>query len=95
MNKSKSNGYKLAKRFMNSKDIFKVLKNLIKVGYAYEIVETDIDDPNYKHGYLKHIVVKYIGNDNMSVLPLYVFYKDRQTTTDNDFKQEIQVRYHY
>jgi hypothetical protein len=91
----RNDGYKLARRFMNSKDIFKVVKNLVKVGYSCEIVNTDKDDPNFNFGFVKNILVKYVGNDNKSILPLYVFYKDKQQEHDNDFKQEVQVRYHY
>jgi hypothetical protein len=87
-------GYKLAKRFMNSKDIFKVVKNLIKVGYSCSVVKTDKDDPNYKHGYINHILVKYVGSDNKSILPLYVFFKDKQPETQNDFRQYVQIRYY-
>jgi hypothetical protein len=68
---------------------------LVKVGYSCEVVDTDKDDPNFNFGYLKNILVKYVGKDNKSILPLYVFYKDKQQEHDNDFKQEVQVRYHY
>lgn len=91
----KNDGYKLARRFMNSKDIFRVVKNLLEVGYTCEVVDTDKDDPNFNFGYLKNILVKYVGKDNKSILPLYVFYKEKQQEHDNDFKQEVQVRYHY
>ena len=95
MTKSKSDGYKLSRKFMNAKDIFKVLKNLEKAGYSYEIKESKETDSYYNLGYKKHIVVKYVGNDNKSILPLYVFYKDRQQYEKNDFKQYVHVKYFY
>jgi hypothetical protein len=93
MNKSQSNGYKLAKRFMNSKDIFKISKNLLQVGYSCEIINTNESDNYFNLGYKKHILVKYVGNDNKSILPLYVYYKEN--TSERDFKQCVQVRYYY
>jgi hypothetical protein len=87
-------GYKLAKRFMNSKDIFKVVKNLLKVGYSCNVVETDKNDPYYKHGYFNHILVKYVGDKNKSILPLYVFFKDNKQESQDGFKQHVQVRYY-
>jgi hypothetical protein len=91
----RNDGYKLARRFMKAKDIFRVVKNLLEVGYTCEVVDTDKDDPNFNFGYLKNILVKYVGKDNNSILPLYVFYKDKQQEHNNDFKQEVQVRYYY
>jgi hypothetical protein len=93
MTKSKSNGYKLAKRFMNSKDIFKLLKRLSSVGYAYTIEPTPENINSYQDGYTQFIKLKYIGNDNKVVLPLYIYFKDRQE--NDNFKQDIQVTYHY
>ena len=95
MIKSKSDGYKLSRKFMNAKDIFKVLKNLEKNGYGYEIKESKETDSYYNLGYKKHIIVKYVNDNNKSVLPLYVFYKDRKQYEKNDFKQDVQVKYFY
>lgn len=94
MTKSKSEGYKLSRKFMKAKDIFKVLKNLEKVGYGYEIVESQENESYYNLGYKNHIIIKYFGNDNISVLPLYVYFKERNPYEDNDFLYDIQVRYY-
>lgn len=94
MTKSKSEGYKLSRKFMNAKDIFKVLKNLEKVGYGYEIVESQESESYYSLGYKNHIIIEYVGNDNKSVLPLYVYYKERKPYEENDFLYDIQVRYY-
>jgi hypothetical protein len=95
MIKSKSDGYKLAKRFMNSKDIFKVLERLKSVGYGFDIKEVDKNSHYEKLGYENYIVVKYVGIDNRSILPLYVYYKDRKPYTENDYKHDIQITYSY
>lgn len=92
MVKSKSNGYKLARRFMNSKDIFKTVSNLQKQGYGYTIENTDETQPYYNLGYKQRLTVKYIGNDHTSVLPLYVYFKK---SFRSDFKQDIQITYFY
>jgi hypothetical protein len=95
MNKTMSDGYKLARKFMNAKNIFNVVKNLKKVGYSCEVKDTE-ENINYKNfGYDKHIVVKYVGNDNKSILPLYVYFKDRKAYQENDFNHDIQVSYSY
>ena len=92
MIESKSNGYKLARRFMNSKDIFRVVKNLQKQGYAYTIENEHDIQPYYNLGYKQRITLKYIGNDNKSVLPFYVYYKE---SFRDDFKQFMHVSYNY
>jgi hypothetical protein len=95
MIKSKSDGYKLAKRFMYSKDIFKLLERLKSVGYGCDIKENDKDSYYKKLGYENYIVVKYVASDNKSILPLYVYYKDRKPYTENDYKHDIQITYSY
>ena len=95
MIKSKSDGYKLSRKIMNAKDIFKVLKNLENSGYSYEIKESKETDSYYNLGYKKHIILKYVSDNNKSVLPLYVFYKERKQYEENDFLHDVQVRYYY
>jgi hypothetical protein len=93
MTKSKSEGYKLAQKFMKAKDIFKVAKNLESVGYSVSKNVSEENESYYNLGYKNHLIIKYVGNENKSVLPLYVFYKERKY--DTDFSHDIQVRYYY
>jgi len=93
MTKSKSEGYKLTQKFMKAKDIFKVVKNLESVGYGVTNNVSDENESYYNLGYKNHLIVQYVGDDHKSVLPLYVFYKERKY--DTDFLYDIQVRYYY
>jgi hypothetical protein len=93
MMKSKSEGYKLSKKFMNAKDIFKVVKNLEIAGYSVSNNVSDENESYYNLGYKNHLIVKYVGNENKSILPLYVFYKERKY--DTNFLHDIQVKYYY
>jgi hypothetical protein len=93
MTKSKSNGYKLARRFINSKDIFKLLKRLTNFGYGYTIKDTPQDCPYHSTGYKQFIDLKYVSNDNKTILPIFIYFKDRQEK--DNFKQDIQISYYF
>ncbi len=99
MTKSKSEGYKLAKKFMNAKDIFRVVNNLEKVGYGISFFESTEDEPYFKDNYKNYLTVVYL--EKQSFLKLKVYYKDRDNKLmqeygiKDDFLQDIQCIYYY